>query len=121
MAKPDFDSIKHLNPYNVEYWEARELMPLLGYGNKWQNFVDVIKKAMISCETTGNIVTDHFTGVSKMVGYSLPDLLTSSLGPFYSRLKVLPIGVTKERGKLSRAPIFRAIGVTLFDRLEVWC
>ena len=60
MAKPDFDSIKHLNPYNVEYWEARELMPLLGYGNKWQNFVDVIKKAMISCETTGNIVTDHF-------------------------------------------------------------
>jgi len=60
MAKPDFDSIKHLNPYNVEYWEARELMPLLAYGNKWQNFVDVIKKAMISCETTGNIVTDHF-------------------------------------------------------------
>jgi hypothetical protein len=34
MAGPDFDSIKHLNPYNVEYWEARELMPLLGYGNK---------------------------------------------------------------------------------------
>ncbi len=67
MAKPDFDSIKHLNPYNVEYWEARELMPLLGYGNKWQNFVDVIKKAMISCETTGNIVTDHFTAGSKMV------------------------------------------------------
>src|SRR5215472_2771512 len=60
MAGPDFDSIKHLNPYNVEYWEGRELMPLLGYGNKWQNFVDVIKKAMISCETTGNIVTDHF-------------------------------------------------------------
>lgn len=59
MARPDFDSIKHLNPYNVEYWEARELMPLLGYGNNWQNFVDVIKKAMVSCETTGNIVTDH--------------------------------------------------------------
>jgi DNA-damage-inducible protein D len=59
MAGPDFDSIKHLNPYNVEYWEARELMPLLGYGNKWQNFVDVIKKALVSCETTGNIVTDH--------------------------------------------------------------
>src|SRR6266851_1869497 len=67
MSAPDFDSIKHLNPYNVEYWEARELMPLLGYGNKWQNFVDVIKKAMISCETTGNIVTDHFTAGSKMV------------------------------------------------------
>ena len=50
MAAPNFDSIKHLNPYNVEYWEARELMPLLGYRNKWQNFVDVIHKAMVSCE-----------------------------------------------------------------------
>lgn len=68
MTAPDFDSIKHLNPYNVEYWEARELMSLLGYRNKWQNFVDVITKAMVSCETTGNIVTDHFTDASKMVG-----------------------------------------------------
>jgi hypothetical protein len=24
MAGPDFDSIKPLNPYNVEYWEGRE-------------------------------------------------------------------------------------------------
>ena len=49
MADLIFDSIKHLNPDNVEYWEARELMPLLGYGNKWQNFVDVIKKAVGTC------------------------------------------------------------------------
>src|SRR5437764_12487289 len=33
----------------------------------YYHFVDVIKKAMISCETTGNIVTDHFTAGSKMV------------------------------------------------------
>jgi len=31
-------------------------MPLLGYGKKWQNFEIVIKKAMISCTETGNIV-----------------------------------------------------------------
>jgi len=31
MSGPNFDSIKHLNPYNVEYWQARELQPLLGY------------------------------------------------------------------------------------------
>ncbi len=43
-------------------------MPLPGYGNKWQNFADVITKAIVSCETTGNIVTDHFTDASKMVG-----------------------------------------------------
>jgi hypothetical protein len=52
MSSPDFESIKHLNPYNVEYWEARELQPLLGY-KKWEQFEQVIKKAMVSCETTG--------------------------------------------------------------------
>jgi DNA-damage-inducible protein D len=59
--------MKHLNPYNVEYWQARELMPLLGYAAKWQNFESVIKKVMVSCEQTGNIVTHHFTGISKMI------------------------------------------------------
>jgi DNA-damage-inducible protein D len=67
MTDLHFDSIKHLNPYNVEYWQARELMPLLGYATRWQNFESVIKKAMISCEQTGNIITDHFTDASKMI------------------------------------------------------
>ena len=68
MSSPDFDSIKHLNPYNVEYWRGRELMLLFGYGNKWQNFEAVINKAMVSCGQIGNIVEDHFTDASKMVG-----------------------------------------------------
>lgn len=67
MAGPDFDSIKHLNPYNVEYWEARELQPLLGYASSWQNFEKVIKKAMVSCEATGNIVADHFNDAIKPI------------------------------------------------------
>jgi DNA-damage-inducible protein D len=67
MAGPDFDSIKHLNPYNVEYWEARELQPLLGYASSWQNFEKVIKKAMVSCEATSNIVADHFNDAIKPI------------------------------------------------------
>ena len=67
MTGPNFDSIKHLNPYNVEYWQARELMPLLGYAAKWQNFEKVIEKARVSCEQTGNIVADHFTDASKPI------------------------------------------------------
>jgi DNA-damage-inducible protein D len=67
MAGPDFDSIKHLNPYNVEYWEARELQPLLGYASSWQNFEKVIRKAMVSCEATGNIVADHFNDAIKPI------------------------------------------------------
>ncbi len=64
---PDFESIKHLNPYAVEYWEARELQPLLGYQSSWQNFEKVIKKAMVSCEATGNITDDHFNDAIKPI------------------------------------------------------
>ena len=64
---PDFDSIKQVNPYGEEYWSARALMPLLGYGKKWQNFETVIKKAMISCTETGNIIEHHFTDASKPI------------------------------------------------------
>lgn len=66
MPGPDFDSIKHLNPYNVEYWEARELMPLLGY-KSWREFEGAIERAKVSCSTTGNIAEDHFVSGYKMV------------------------------------------------------
>src|SRR5450755_3300062 len=62
---PNFDSIKHVNPYGQEYWSARDLMPLLGYSKKWQNFETVIKKAMTACTETGNIIEQHFTDASK--------------------------------------------------------
>ena len=65
QSSPDFDSIKQINPYGQEYWSARDLMPLLGYERKWQNFEAVIKKAMVACEETENIVEQHFTDASK--------------------------------------------------------
>ncbi len=64
---PDFDSIRQTNVYDMEYWSARDLMPLLGYGKKWQNFEGAIKRAITSCEESGNIVSDHFTDASKMI------------------------------------------------------
>jgi DNA-damage-inducible protein D len=61
-----FEDIKHINEYGEEYWEARELMPLLEY-SKWENFHKVIKNAMIACETSNNNVDDHFPKFGKMV------------------------------------------------------
>ena len=61
-----FDSIKHIYTLGNEYWEARELMPLLEY-SKWENFHKVIKSAMIACKTSTNNVKDHFPEVGKMV------------------------------------------------------
>jgi len=48
MQKPDFESMKQMNVLGHEYWSARDLMPLLGYGDKWQNVEKVIAKAMIA-------------------------------------------------------------------------
>jgi DNA-damage-inducible protein D len=61
---PNFDSIKQVNPYGVEYWSARDLMPLLGY-KKWQKFEDAIKRAMTACTQSGNMVDQHFTDAGK--------------------------------------------------------
>jgi hypothetical protein len=41
---PDFESIKRLNVYGMEYWSAREFMPWQGDGTTWQNGESIIKK-----------------------------------------------------------------------------
>lgn len=50
----------------VEYWLARDVQHLLGYG-KWDNFTSVISKAKTACEVSGHTVSDHFADVGKMV------------------------------------------------------
>lgn len=62
----DFESIKKIDENGVEFWEARELMPILGY-IKWQNAEDVIARAAKACINSGQDVDNHFTDVSKMV------------------------------------------------------
>ena len=67
QIKEQFDLVLHSDETSkVEFWYARELMPLLGYG-RWENFDKAISRAMDSCETSGIEVTDHFREVTKMV------------------------------------------------------
>ena len=61
-----FEDIKHIDKNGIEYWYAREIMPVLQYSN-WQNFEKIIRKAMIACENSNISVIDHFTDVNKMV------------------------------------------------------
>lgn len=62
----NLESIWQKDENGVEFIYARDLQKLLGY-EKWERFEEVIRKAMISCETNGNTVVDHFLGIGKMV------------------------------------------------------
>ena len=65
--KEKFDSIINTEKKeNVEFWYARDLQIQLGY-TQWRNFLEVINKAIISCENAGIGVNDHFAKVSKMI------------------------------------------------------
>lgn len=61
-----FESIKHTDEEGKEYWLARELQKVLDY-NKWQNFNQVIKNAIESCNNSDNNSNEHFTDISKVL------------------------------------------------------
>ncbi len=61
-----FESIKHINEYEQEYWSARELQPVLGY-KQWRRFTDVINKAIIACEASNGKASLDFAKVGKIV------------------------------------------------------
>ena len=64
---PDFASIKQTNVYGIEFWSARDLMPLLGYDKNWRNFTTAIEKAKVACQESGQLVENHFDASIKMV------------------------------------------------------
>ena len=62
----DFESIKKTDANGAEYWEARELMPLLGYV-EWRKFEGVVGRAKDACKISNQKVLDHFVGADKMI------------------------------------------------------
>ena len=62
----DFESYARQTENGVEFWLARDLQHLLGYG-KWDNFKSVVSKARTACEVAGHTVLDHFADAGKMV------------------------------------------------------
>lgn len=61
-----FESIRHFDENEVEFWSARELAPYLGY-RRWENFMVVLEKAKIACESSVGTIENDFRDVTKIV------------------------------------------------------
>lgn len=66
IGNRSFEDLKKTNEFGAEYWSARELQSLLGYA-QWRRFEDAVKRAIISCNQSGNESLHHFAGVGKMI------------------------------------------------------
>lgn len=99
-----FESIKHINEYEEEFWYARELQIALDY-KRWDKFQNVISKAMEACKNSENNVDDHFSHVGKIVeaGATYKDVGDIELSRYAcylivqngdSRKKVIALGQT---------------------------
>ena len=62
----NFEIIKKIDENGIEYWEARELMPLLGY-KTWEKAEEVVARAARACINSGQGVDNHFHHMGKMV------------------------------------------------------
>lgn len=65
-SKDGLEQLKQTNEHGAEYWSARDLQTLLGY-SQWRRFEDAIKRAITSCESSGNNPDYHFAGAGKMI------------------------------------------------------
>ena len=53
-----FESIKHLDGDDVEYWTSR---------TEYRHFLPVVEKAKIACKNSGQHIEDHFEDILEMV------------------------------------------------------
>jgi DNA-damage-inducible protein D len=61
-----FEGLKKSNDFGAEYWSARDLQPLLGY-TQWRRFENAVRKAITSCEQSGNEPSHHFARARKPI------------------------------------------------------
>jgi DNA-damage-inducible protein D len=60
-------AVQRADAEGIEFWFARDLQAYLGYA-RWENFQTAINRAMESCKASGHAASDHFRGVTKMIG-----------------------------------------------------
>src|SRR5260221_2258611 len=66
IPESPFERIKQIDPDGNEFWSARDLLEILQYANYFK-FKNVLLKAQIACENSGNDPADHFYQAVTMV------------------------------------------------------
>lgn len=63
-----FDHVKQVDDRGEEFWSARDLMPLLGYGADWRNMNAALERAMVSADAQGANVGSLFVDATEKTG-----------------------------------------------------
>jgi DNA-damage-inducible protein D len=66
MGENIFEAIKKVDDNSREYWSSRELAKVLEYPD-YRKFLNVIERAKIACENSGEVIHNHFVHKDEMV------------------------------------------------------
>ena len=66
MKENQFEKIKRLDENGREYWSSREIAEVLEYA-EYRKFLNVIEKAKVACENSGEVIHNHFVDTNEMV------------------------------------------------------
>lgn len=80
-----FDAIRRVREDGSEYWDARELMPLMAYGT-WERFKNPLERAMASARNQVGDVSGDFRRSAKVSGDRGPAQETYELSRFAAYL-----------------------------------
>ncbi|WP_084294938.1 phage antirepressor KilAC domain-containing protein [Rhodococcus sp. p52] len=63
-----FDRVRQVRDDGSEFWSARDLVPLLGYGADWRNFAAAIDRAKATAANQGMDIATLFVGATEKSG-----------------------------------------------------
>lgn len=65
-TKNTFEDIKRRDDRGIEYWSSRDLAHVLEYTD-YRKFLNVVDKAKVACENSGEVIHNHFVHMDEMV------------------------------------------------------
>lgn len=65
-AKTALDASMRVTPKGNPYWYGRDVMEILSY-SRWENFTEVVGKAILACDNSGKFSANHFRYITEMI------------------------------------------------------